>query len=132
MVAQDYAPYPPSYGEPAAFIASPIFDDEELLGALVFQMPRGKLNRIASSVDDEPAFVEAATYESIQQHASVAFIGFAHTEDAAWIFYRGEGVVYPLSAGNICALETQPRSAGQRPDRPLYSRHSSRQVCPPG
>lgn len=53
MVAQDYAPYPPSYGEPAAFIASPIFDDEELLGALVFQMPRGKLNRIASSVDDE-------------------------------------------------------------------------------
>lgn len=80
----------------------------------------------------EPAFVEAATYESIQQHASVAFTGFAHTEDAAWIFYRGEGVVYPLSAGNICALETQPRSAGQRPDRPLYSRHSSRQVCPPG
>jgi methyl-accepting chemotaxis protein len=40
----DFQPYVPSYGAPASFIASPIFDGGELLGALVFQMPLSRIN----------------------------------------------------------------------------------------
>ncbi|KZX76432.1 hypothetical protein A3715_13090 [Oleiphilus sp. HI0009] len=42
----DFAPYPPSYEDPAAFIASPIFDAGELLGVLIFQMPIDRINAI--------------------------------------------------------------------------------------
>ncbi|WP_156493340.1 hypothetical protein [Oleiphilus sp. HI0125] len=42
----DFAPYPPSYEDPAAFIASPIFDARELLGVLIFQMPIDRINAI--------------------------------------------------------------------------------------
>jgi PAS domain S-box-containing protein len=45
----DYQPYAPSYDEPASFIASPIFDGEELLGVLAFQMPVGRINDIMTS-----------------------------------------------------------------------------------
>ena len=41
----DFAPYIPSYNAPASFIASPIFDTEEMLGILVFQMPVDEINR---------------------------------------------------------------------------------------
>ncbi len=35
----DFAPYTPSYGKPAAFVASPVFDDDgKLLGVLAFQL----------------------------------------------------------------------------------------------
>ncbi|MEW7983841.1 MAG: hypothetical protein AB2812_14030 [Candidatus Sedimenticola endophacoides] len=33
----DFAPYSPSYRDPASFIASPIFDGEERVGVLIFQ-----------------------------------------------------------------------------------------------
>ncbi len=42
----DFAPYGPSYEDPAAFIASPIFDGDEKLGVLIFQMPIDRINRI--------------------------------------------------------------------------------------
>lgn len=42
----DFASYDPSYEDPAAFIASPIFDGDEKLGVLVFQMPIDRINRI--------------------------------------------------------------------------------------
>lgn len=41
----DFKPYYPSYESPASFIASPIFDGEQRVGVLVFQMP---VDRIAS------------------------------------------------------------------------------------
>lgn len=37
--------YPASNEEPAAFIASPVFDGEERVGVLIFQMPVDRLNR---------------------------------------------------------------------------------------
>jgi methyl-accepting chemotaxis protein len=43
----DFEPYAPSYNEPAAFIASPIFDGEERIGVLLFQMPIGRIDAIA-------------------------------------------------------------------------------------
>ncbi len=43
---QDFTPYTPSYEDPAAFIASPIYDGEEKIGALIFQVPIDQVNRI--------------------------------------------------------------------------------------
>ncbi len=42
----DFAAYPPSYNAPAAFIASPIFDEKEKIGVLLFQMPIDRINQI--------------------------------------------------------------------------------------
>jgi class 3 adenylate cyclase len=42
----DFASYAPSYGAPAAFIASPIFDAGKRTGVLVFQLPVDEINRV--------------------------------------------------------------------------------------
>ena len=41
----DFAQYLPSYGAAASFIASPIFDGNDLVGVLVFQMPVDEINK---------------------------------------------------------------------------------------
>jgi len=45
----DFEPYHPSYNAPAAFIASPIFDGDEKIGVLVFQMPIDRINNIMTN-----------------------------------------------------------------------------------
>jgi PAS domain S-box-containing protein len=45
----DFEPYAPSYNAPAAFIAAPIFDETELIGVAVFQMPIDRINSIMTS-----------------------------------------------------------------------------------
>ncbi len=42
----DFASYAPSYEDPAAFIASPIYDGAKKVGILIFQMPVDRLNKI--------------------------------------------------------------------------------------
>ncbi len=42
----DFAPYGPSYQDPAAFIASPIFKDNKQIGVLIFQMPIDRINAL--------------------------------------------------------------------------------------
>ena len=42
----DFEPYIPSYNSPASFIASPIFDGNDNVGVLIFQMPIEKINEI--------------------------------------------------------------------------------------
>lgn len=42
----DFQPYAPSYAAPASFIASPIFEDEQCIGVLIFQMPIDELNAV--------------------------------------------------------------------------------------
>lgn len=42
----DFATYPPSYGMPASFIASPIYDGSRLVGVLAFQMPVDEINKV--------------------------------------------------------------------------------------
>ena len=42
----DFAPYEPSYNAPAAFVASPIFDGEDFIGVLAFQIPVDEINHI--------------------------------------------------------------------------------------
>jgi PAS domain S-box-containing protein len=45
----DFAPYAPSFGEPASFMAAPIVDGAWLLGVLVFQMPVGEIDGVMTS-----------------------------------------------------------------------------------
>jgi len=42
----DFAPYGPSYEDPAAFVASPIYSGSKKVGILIFQMPVDRLNEI--------------------------------------------------------------------------------------
>jgi hypothetical protein len=42
----DFEPYDPSYHAPACFIATVVYDGEEKIGILVFQMPINKINQI--------------------------------------------------------------------------------------
>lgn len=45
----DFKPYTPSYEAAASFIASPIYDGDEKVGVLIFQMPIGKINTIMTN-----------------------------------------------------------------------------------
>lgn len=42
----DFAPYLPSYNAPASFMSTPIYEGQNLLGVLIFQMPIDALNRV--------------------------------------------------------------------------------------
>ena len=44
----DYKPYAPKYNQPTAFLATPLYYEEDLEGALVFQFPISSINRIIS------------------------------------------------------------------------------------
>ncbi len=58
---EDYQPYHPSYNANAAFISSPIFDGEEKVGVLIFQMP---INRIDSIMTNKQHWKEMGLGES--------------------------------------------------------------------
>jgi serine phosphatase RsbU (regulator of sigma subunit)/anti-sigma regulatory factor (Ser/Thr protein kinase) len=45
----DFDPYPPSFNVPAAFISSPIYDGDQKIGVLLFQMPIDRINDIMTS-----------------------------------------------------------------------------------
>jgi methyl-accepting chemotaxis protein len=45
----DFAPYLPSYQDPAAFIAAPIFDDGQRVGIIAFQLPIDRINNVMTS-----------------------------------------------------------------------------------
>jgi methyl-accepting chemotaxis protein len=45
----DFEFYDPSYGAPASFISTPIFDKEKKIGVLIFQMPIDEINRITTN-----------------------------------------------------------------------------------
>ncbi len=48
-VLEDFAPYTPSYEAPAAFSATPIFDQGKKIGILIFQMPIDNINAIMTN-----------------------------------------------------------------------------------
>ena len=49
VLIADFEPYHPSYNAPASFIASPIFDGDEKVGVLIFQMPIDRINSIMTN-----------------------------------------------------------------------------------
>lgn len=46
---QDFDFYDPSYGAPASFVVSPIFDGSKKIGLLIFQMPIDEINTMMTS-----------------------------------------------------------------------------------
>jgi len=46
ILFEDFAPYEPSYGAPAAFIGTPVFRGDEKIGVVIFQLPVDEVNRI--------------------------------------------------------------------------------------
>jgi PAS domain S-box-containing protein len=46
---RDFEPYAPSHNAPASFVASPIYDNGNLTGVLIFQMPIDRINDIMTS-----------------------------------------------------------------------------------
>ncbi len=55
----DFNFYLPSYEAPASFISSPVYDNGNLLGILVFQMPVDKINQIVTPESDSNNFAKA-------------------------------------------------------------------------
>ncbi len=45
----DFAPYLPSYQDPAAFIAAPIFENGKRIGVIAFQLPIDRINAVMTS-----------------------------------------------------------------------------------
>ena len=54
VAVSDFAPYRASYSEPAAFVASPIFDSSssELIGVLAFQLSADEINNVMTGNND--------------------------------------------------------------------------------
>ena len=54
VAVSDFAPYRPSYAEPAAFVASPVFDvlSSELTGVLAFQLSSDEINNVMTGNND--------------------------------------------------------------------------------
>ncbi len=50
-VLKDFRPYGPSADAPASFMAMPVMKDDRVLGALIYQMPVGEINRIMQAAD---------------------------------------------------------------------------------
>ncbi len=51
VVLEDFETYTPSYEAAASFIASPVYEEENLVGVLVFQMPVQRINNIMGATD---------------------------------------------------------------------------------
>lgn len=49
VILEDFEPYFPSYNAPASFIGSPVYNNDEMIGVLVFQMPIDRINEIMTS-----------------------------------------------------------------------------------
>lgn len=45
----DFSPYEPSYNAPAAFIASPIIENGQTIGAVAFQLPVARINAVVNA-----------------------------------------------------------------------------------
>ena len=45
----DFAPYPPSYNTPDAFIAAPVYNGKHQVGVLIFQVPVDRINNIMTN-----------------------------------------------------------------------------------
>lgn len=44
----DFQPYLMSYNAPTAFVASPIFDNAQMIGVLAFKLPSQRINEITN------------------------------------------------------------------------------------
>ena len=69
----DFEPYSPSYEAAASFVAKPVYDGEQLVSVLVFQMPVDKINSLINNNE--------GAHESFQSYL-VADDGFMRSQSA--------------------------------------------------
>lgn len=50
VITSDLASYAPSYDEPASFFAAPVFDGQDLIGTVAFQVSNERINRVIADV----------------------------------------------------------------------------------
>lgn len=114
----DFAPYLPSYGAPASFISSPIFDQGRLIGVVIFQMPIDRINGIMTNDmhwEEEGLGVSGSTYivgsDRLIRTESRSFLedpeGFIDALSGATDVYGGAGAAvrgYNTSILNVPVL----------------------------
>lgn len=74
VALSDFAPYLPSYQDPAAFIAAPVFEGGEKTGVLILQMPIDRINAIMTHGGrwaESGLGATGETYNAISQQTAV-------------------------------------------------------------
>lgn len=111
----DFASYLPSYQDPAAFIASPIFDGDKKVGILIFQMP---VDRINSIMTHEQAW--AATGLGASGETYLVGSDFLMRSMSRFLIEDSSGYIQALqkagtSDTTITAIEKKQTSIGLQP-----------------
>ncbi len=94
----DFAPYLPSYQDPAIFLAIPIFDGDERLGVLAFQLP---IDRINSVMTGDGKWKESGLGESGETYL-VGADKKMRSQSRFWIEDK-EGFLAAISAAGVDA-----------------------------
>ena len=102
----DFAEYAPSNNVPASFISSPVLDEQgEFMGALVYQMPAGKINDIFK--DTDTAGKTSAIYLVGEDHLMRTNMRFEEEPTTLKEKIEEEGVELALSgkSGSMVAVD---------------------------
>jgi methyl-accepting chemotaxis protein len=113
----DFDPYDPSYSAQASFIASPIYDGEERVGVLIFQMPVDRLNSIMTSGEQWSSVGLGASGETY-----VVGPDFTVRNQSRFLIEDREAYLSQLAdagiaPGTIAAIENLNTSIGLQPVR---------------
>lgn len=120
----DFEPYLPSYNAPASFISSPIFDGDQLLGVLIFQMPVERINTMVQhseglgetgesylighdgTMRTQSRFSEDNTILSqVVDSPAARAIAMGKSGESSFLGYRGETVVSSYSPVEVEGLQ---------------------------
>lgn len=99
-----FSSYTPSYEAPAAFISSPIFDGEEKIGVLIFQMPIDVINNIMthnSSWQEKGLGLTGETYLVSQEGLMQSVSRFLFEDKPAYLEALTQAGVDPSVITNI-------------------------------
>ncbi|WP_028862431.1 methyl-accepting chemotaxis protein [Psychromonas aquimarina] len=115
VAVADFASYPPSYQDPASFIASPIFNNGVKSGVLIFQMPIDNINNIMTHHQkwEESGLGESGeTYLVAQDKTLRSMSRFLIEDKAGYIKALSESGV---AQSTIDAISTKDTSIGLQP-----------------
>lgn len=128
----DFKQYLPSYHAPASFMASPIFERDELIGVLVFQMPIDRINQVMSEraglgesgetyLVGQDNLMRSDSYLDTENRSVVA--SFRHPENgkidtaatkAALSGETGAGIIVDYTGSEVLSVYTPIEILGQK------------------
>ena len=103
----DYQPYAPSNGEPASFVATPIFRNGSKDSVLIFQMPLGEINKIMSQRDGMGKTGESYLIGPNKLMRSDSFLDPAHHSVKASFADPSKGRIETEAAHDILQGKTE-------------------------